>query len=324
MTTKETLGLEHFRFKSCHLRIVQCGVFLRKMPRGTLSSLKSRIEHAVTILTLLLAFATFGAAQKTYVGFDRNNYPGDEALAALRQSFRYTGYWLNNPPDESTNSWIGKRDVLKRNGFGFLVLFNGRAYVELKGQDAAAIGKADGKAAVNAAMREGFPHTVLIFLDQEEGGRLLEEQAAYVFAWIDAVRKAGARAGVYCSDLKVQDSSGVTSTAEDIATREAEREQGKNTGHNPAKLALWIADDSCPPSPGCALPPPQLDALPENLKPFATVWQYALSPRRVQFSAACPRNAAPDGNCYAPAMPQGASSFVDLDTANSPDPSEDR
>ncbi|HZP03552.1 MAG TPA: glycoside hydrolase domain-containing protein [Terracidiphilus sp.] len=296
---------------------------LRKTPWRILSTLRTRIEAAVVILSFLLGTAPLCFAQKAYVGFDRNNYPGDEALPALHQSFRYTGYWLNNPPDESTNSWIGKRDVLKRNGFGFLVLFNGRAYVELKGQDAAAMGKADGKAAVNAAMSEGFPHNVLIFLDQEEGGRLLEEQAAYVFAWIDAVRKTGARAGVYCSDLKVQDSSGVTSTAEDIATREAAREQVGNAKHNPAKLALWIADDACPPSPGCALPPPQLDALPESVRQFATVWQYALSPRRVQFSAACPQNAAPDGNCYAPGMPRGANSFVDLDTANSPDPSED-
>lgn len=323
MTTKETLGLERLRFKSCHLGIVQCGAFGGEMPRGILPSLKNRIERTAAILPLLLGIAPFCAAQKAYVGFDRNNYPGDEALPALRQSFRYTGYWLNNPPDESTNSWTGKRDVLRRNGFGFLVLFNGRAYVELKGQDAAAIGKADGKAAVNAAMREGFPHNVLIFLDQEEGGRLLEEQAAYVFAWIDEVRRAGARAGVYCSDLKVQDSSGITSTAEDIATRETAREEGKNTGRHPVKLALWIADDTCPPSPGCALPPPQLDALPAKLKPFAAAWQYALSPRRMQFSGACPQNTAPDGNCYAPGMPQGANSFVDLDTANSPDPSED-
>jgi hypothetical protein len=43
----------------------------------------------------------------------------------------------------------------------------------------------------------------------------------------------------------------------------------------------------------------------------------------MEFSAACPKNAAPDGNCYAPGLAHGANSFVDLDSANSPDPSED-
>ncbi len=43
-----------------------------------------------------------------YLGFDRNDYPGDEALAALRKSFDYVGYWLNNPPGETGDSWAGK------------------------------------------------------------------------------------------------------------------------------------------------------------------------------------------------------------------------
>jgi hypothetical protein len=34
----------------------------------------------------------------------------------------------------------------------------------------------DGKATVAAAASEGFPSDVLIFLDQEQGGRLLPEQ----------------------------------------------------------------------------------------------------------------------------------------------------
>src|SRR5215469_14163310 len=67
-----------------------------------------------------------------YLGFDRNDYPGDGALQTLRQTFTYTGYWLNNPPGASLNNWKGKRKTLERSGFGFLVLFNGRLYAELK------------------------------------------------------------------------------------------------------------------------------------------------------------------------------------------------
>ena len=43
------------------------------------------------------------------LGFDRNDYPGDGALKTLRQTFTYTGYWLNNPPGARANSWKGKR-----------------------------------------------------------------------------------------------------------------------------------------------------------------------------------------------------------------------
>ena len=297
-------------------------------------------RNGVAVLLLTTAVCV-GMAQRTgqdnsdqrasYVGFDRNGYPGDEALAALRRSFRYTSYWLNPPPGETGNTWEGKRAILRRYGFGFLVLYNGRTDAELKaaawkGRNVEDLGAADGRAAAAAAVREGFPRNVLIFLDQEEGGRLLPEQAAYVFAWIDAVRSAGARAGVYCSGIEVPDGDSTISTAEDIAERESARApvgDSSTSKSRGSRLALWIANDQCPPAPGCTLAVPALRAV---LKPstaeFATVWQYAESPRRKQFSAACPQNQAADGNCYAPGLPQSANTFVDLDAANSPDPSE--
>ncbi len=276
------------------------------------------------LVLLLLVSVRASTAQRAFAGFDRNDYPGDAALPVLRQTFGYTGYWLNNPPGEHANSWSGKRALLKRYGFGFLVLFNGRIDAGLKGRDAAQLGAADGKAAVAEALREGFARDVWIFLDQEEGGRLLPEQADYIFAWIDAVRAAGARAGVYCSGIEVHDEGGVISTAEDIAARENEQAKNLSKEKNAERLALWIANDACPPAPGCVpARPPSMDALPADVRRFASVWQYAMSPRRMEFSAACPKNDAPDGNCYAPGLPQGANSFVDLDTASSPDPSED-
>ena len=271
-----------------------------------------------------LYVAAAAAAQAQFPGFDRNDYPGDAALPALRQSFRYTSYWLNPPPGESTNSWSGKHAILKQQGFGFLVLFTGRTDAQLKGQDAAVLGQSDANTAVAAALHEGFPRGVLIFLDQEEGGRLLPEQAVYVFAWIDAVRAAGARAGVYCSGIEAIDASGTTSTAEDILARETARHADRATNERHRKVALWIADDACPPAPGCTLAAPPMTSLSAHLRPFATVWQYAQSPRRAQFSANCPKNTAADGNCYAPGLPPGANSFVDLDTALSPDPSSGR
>ena len=280
-------------------------------------------RNAARLLLLALAaiFACEAEAQ-SFIGFDRNGYPGDMLLPALRKDFRYTSYWLNNPPGATANSWGGKRALLKQNGFGFLVLFNGRLDAQLSGQDAVALGAADGKAAVAAALREGFAQNVLIFLDQEEGGRLLAEQASYIFAWIDAVRAAGARAGVYCSGIEVRDGDDTISTALDIARREIARIKSGAQAKPSDRLALWVANDACPPAPGCAMTsPPMSKAGPAELREFTTVWQYALSPRRMEFSAACPRNAAPDGNCYAQGLPRNASTFVDLDVAASADPS---
>ena len=275
----------------------------------------------VSLLSLMLAHAA--PAQNSYPGFDRNLYPGDALLPALRRDFRYTSFWLNNPPGETANSWTGKRAILRRYGFGFLVLFNGRTDAQLKAQDASALGAADGKAAVAAALREGFAGNVLIFLDQEEGGRLLPEQSAYLFAWIDAVRAAGARAGVYCSGIKVPDGGSVISTAEYIAGVQAERMKDSSAeSGTERRIPLWIALDQCPPSPGCVLQDPGRIALDPDAPVFIAAWQYAMSPRRAQFSAECPRNAAPDGNCYPPGLPRNAHTFVDLDTAASPDPSE--
>ena len=278
----------------------------------------------VSFFAFLLYACTAGLAQgrRTYAGFDRNDYPGDAALPTLRESFRYTSYWLNAPPGEERTTWEGKRALLRRCGFGFLVLFNGRTDAELKaarqpGTSAADLGAQDGKAAVAAARHEGFPAHVRIFLDQEEGGRLLPEQSDYLFAWVDAVRAAGARAGVYCSGIDVPEGNGTISTASDIAEREKERMSASSKAAD--RLSLWVADDRCPPSPGCALPAPPLAGIfAPPVAEYARVWQYAQSPRRAQFSAGCPANQNPNGSCYAP----GTRVFVDMNGSDSPDPSE--
>ena len=131
-----------------------------------------------------------------YLGFDTNDYPGDPLLPELRRTFSFAGYWLNNPPGATSNTWMGKRETLSRRGFGFLILFNGRTYSQLKSPNRPdALGASDGRAAAETALREGFPKNAVIFLDQEEGGRLLPDQNTYLFAWIDAVIWAGFRRG---------------------------------------------------------------------------------------------------------------------------------
>lgn len=270
------------------------------------------------ILVACVGLALFepcaGAADPSsaFLGFDRNEYPGDNNLKELHKTFAYTGYWLNNPPGAKTNTWAGKRGKLEAAGFGFLVLFNGRLYRAL-GPHAAELGKSDAEAAVAVARREGFPAQTIIFLDQEEGGRLLPEQKAYLFAWVDGVRQAGLRAGVYCSGIAAHEKSGASViTAEDIQ---------QNAGARP--IAYWVTNDACPPSPGCAVSRRPPSPIASGVA-FADVWQFAQSPRRKDVAGGCVRSYAADGNCYAPGSGSGQEFHVDLNTATSADPSHGR
>src|SRR5579863_8175739 len=249
-----------------------------------------------------------------YLGFDRNEYPGDANLVGLRESFSFSGYWLNNPPGASNNTWTGKRDALEAAGFGFVVVFNGRLYAEIKAEgDAEKLGASDAAAAVSAARREGFPSKTIIFLDQEQGGRLLPEQRSYLLSWADGVISGGFRAGVYCSGIAVKESSGnIIVTAIDIQNHAGSRE-----------LHYWVANDSCPPSPGCAFPGKVPSPMASGIS-FAEVWQYAQSPRRLEFTKRCPSNYATDGNCYPLAGDRAQQLHVDLSVATSSDPSHAR
>src|SRR5262249_24828688 len=55
-------------------------------------------------------------AKGAYLGFDRNDYPGDENLPALRKKFAFAGYWLNKPLGAANNTWIGKRKLVQAAG----------------------------------------------------------------------------------------------------------------------------------------------------------------------------------------------------------------
>jgi Domain of unknown function (DUF1906) len=263
-------------------------------------------------LVLTIAFCSSLPAQtSTYLGFDRNYYPGDGNLKTLKQTFSYAGYWLNNPPGASSNSWAGHRAAVESAGFGFLVLYNGRLYAELKSvANARRMGSSDALAAAQSAQREGFPLQSIIFLDQEQGGRMLPEQKAYIYAWVDGVIAAGFRAGIYCSGIPSPDGQNVV-TAEDIR---------QNAG--PRQITYWAINDACPPSPGCtfAQHPPSPA---ESGVRLAEVWQFAQSPRRKDVAAHC-SNYDRDGNCYPPGTTAAQGLHVDLNTATSSDPSHAR
>ena len=268
--------------------------------------MKSLVALTVLSVTLsVMQVTNAGAQQRVFAGMDRNVYPGDAALKQLGRDFAFTGYWLNTPPGAKTNTWTGHREAVLKSGMGFAVLFNGRLYNEVHGH-AAAMGAEDAKSAVAAAEREGFHKETVIFLDQEQGGRLLPEQRAYLHAWIDGVTSAGFRAGVYCSGIAFKEGGGASVvTAEDIR---------ENAGGR--KIAYWIANDSCPPAPGCVATKSAASA--SGVK-FADIWQYAQSPVR-PVAQACRKTYDSTGACFAP----GTKIDIDRNVAGSGDPSGGR
>jgi hypothetical protein len=288
-----------------------------------------RIFHRRAIFFFLILWApACGFAQQraaAYAGFDANEYPGDEQLAALRKQFAFTGYWLNNPPGANHNAWAGKRDVLRRAGFGFLVVFNGRLDKEIlaaqkAGKQPAVFAREDAAVAAAAAKREGFPPSTIIFLDQEEGGRMLPEQAAYLLGWTEAVAATSYRPGVYASGKPVpdEDEGGhkiTITTIQDIRAHVA--------AQHLHPIAFWVIQDACPPAPGCVVIP--LPAPDRSGTLDSAAWQFAQSPREKNITQACVATYNRDGNCYLPGAPPALTHYqLDLSVSNSPDPSHGR
>ncbi|MGH9742109.1 MAG: glycoside hydrolase domain-containing protein [Candidatus Acidiferrum sp.] len=251
--------------------------------------------------------------QRAYLGFDLNIFPGKDALPVLRKTFAFSGYWLSPPPGEKANTWLEMREVVRSQGFGFLLLYLGPETRKLRNDaEARAKGDLDARKAAAAATREGFPRHSIIFLDIEEGGRLPETYHTYLREWAEGLAEAGYRSGAYCSGMPVKEEPGVTiTTADDIRA------------HAPAAdFAFYVFNDSCPPSPGCTFPQsPELPA--SSGIPYATLWQYAQSPRRKEFTAHCAPGYNADGNCYAPGDARHAW-LLDVDSATSSDPSNGR
>ena len=168
----------------------------------------------------------------------------------------------------------------------------------------------DAEDAVAAAQREGFSAETftVIYLDVEEGGRMLPPQIEYIEGWKRKVESKGFVAGVYCSGMEVKEGKGQTiTTADDIHERAP-------------VMAYFIYNDACPPSPGCAYlkNPPQPS---QSGFAGARVWQFAQSPQRRNFTGRCRATYSRDGNCYPPSSAAVGRMMLDLDSSVSPDPS---
>jgi hypothetical protein len=270
---------------------------------------------SLSISTLAIGLLFTGLASRAqeglYVGFDQNLYPGDIQLPLLHKNLAYVGYWLNNPPGETTNPWKEKRAVITENGFGFLILFNGHLDSAFRKLDPVATGRSDAAKAIAAATSEGFPPHAIIFLDIEEGGRMLPRTTKYVKAWIEVLRQSSYRPGAYCAGMETEDDPGTKiSTADDIHAQFSD-------------VALWLANDACPPAPGCTIATKGL-RMDQSGRSDAIAWQYSQSPRRPELTRRCAATYAKDGNCYAPGSPKGEKYSLDLNLSTSSDQSGGR
>jgi len=247
---------------------------------------------------------------RIYLGFDRNEYPGDIALPVLRKTFSFSGYWLTPPPRETKNTWAGKKKALNAHGFGFLLLARGRGASGIK-SSAKEDGVADAREAAQNAIQEGFAAGSVVFLDIEEGGRLSPQFHSYISAWVDELVRQGFRPGVYCSGVPVNDGNGhKIVTGDDIRSNVGSR-----------SVVYWVFNDMCPPSPGCRSWVGPLGPAGSGVE-YATVWQFVRSPRAKETASAC-EGYASDENCYT-GVDAAHRWHLDLDVASSNNPSTPR
>jgi hypothetical protein len=63
----------------------------------------------------------------SHLGFDTNIYPGNNAMAAWKNSgeYEWVGYYLK-APCHSDNSWVGTRGRLVNQGWGLAVIYVGQ------------------------------------------------------------------------------------------------------------------------------------------------------------------------------------------------------
>jgi len=263
---------------------------------------------------LVLSFAGRSCEQQSsesasHLGFDRNEYPGDEAMATLRKQFVFVGYWLSPPPGGQTNNWSGKREKLAEQGYGFALLYVARPGGSLKTASAAsAAGEADAKRATGNAKKEGFGEGWAIFLDVEEGGRFNDPRHAYFRAWAETLTREHYRPGFYCSGMVVKESGGTKVISSDDI----------RASLGSVDAVYWVFNDACPPSPGCVSnkepEPPQTSGV-----SYAAMWQITRSPRE-DTAKNCPGYYVKDKSCYA-AIDTAKKWHLDLDVASSTNPS---
>jgi len=103
------------------------GAFLLSRPSVGDSAMQIA-EGPAKAMTNAVENIASAATGESYVGFDTNTYPGDNAMDAWRRSGQYewVGYYLPAAPCHKETSWAGKRQRLVEAGWGLAVVYVGQ------------------------------------------------------------------------------------------------------------------------------------------------------------------------------------------------------
>ena len=141
----------------------------------------------------------------THAGFDRLQYPGDDAMRDLwaHTNLAWTGFYLAPAPSQGYTGWMDKAQFLRDMGWGLAPIYVGQQWTGGPGSHTltAAQGTTDASNAVQLADTAGIGSDSVIYLDIEIGGRLPQSYLDYVNAWFAGIRQSTYRPGTYCSFL---------------------------------------------------------------------------------------------------------------------------
>ena len=226
-----------------------------------------------------------------FAGFDIGSYPGDEAMAVWAQAgvYKWCGYYLAAPchSDERFVPFTGKARFLHSLGLGLAVIYVG---FQQEGCGSTELsrpqGVAHGMDAVIQCESEGFPRKAILFLDVEFfNGSISTAFTDYYQGWLSAVLESETfRPGTYCAGANFDDVY--------LAAQQEYAAHGLDCGGP----AIWIAREKI------AFDPVN-DSPTDSGIAQANVWQGLLDTQQTQ---------------------GGLTLSVDLDTADSDDPSQTR
>lgn len=226
-----------------------------------------------------------------FPGFDIGSYPGDQAVTVWAQAglYKWCGYYLSAPchSDERFVPFTGKAAFLHNLGLGLAVIYVG---FQQEGCGSTELtrpqGVEHGMDAVAKCQSEGFPSQAIIFLDVEFfNGSITTAFADYYRGWLSAVLDSSLfQPGTYVAKANFSDIY--------LAAQEEYAEHGiPSDGPE-----IWIAFEDTSFDPVTDRPTDSGIAQ-------ANIWQGLLDVQESQ---------------------GGIALTVDLDTADSPDPSQTR
>lgn len=162
-----------------------------------------------------------GRESETLYAIDRKKFPGMNTMRRLRSlgDIRVAGFYLGPAPMHANQSWMGQRDVLAKEGWGFIPIYVGEQWYrpDANGNPTTSPnphltpqkGTADGANATrlmqctdsiaDPKQKTGFATGSVIYLDVEDSGSVRDWQRyqAYVRAWKDEVTAKGFYPGIY-------------------------------------------------------------------------------------------------------------------------------